>query len=166
MTVTVSAPRFEHHREALGIGEPRPRLSWVVESAPSGWEQTAYRVEVHRDGSARSFDLSSPDQVLVAWPDDALRSREQVRVRISVRGRDGAWSVPGEWATAEAGLLHPLDWQPAGGPDLERESPDRHAPPCTGATRVRGAERPRPRASVRERARSLPGRDQRRPRGR
>ena len=36
---TVSSPRFEHHRDPLGIGESRPRLSWIVESAPAGWRQ-------------------------------------------------------------------------------------------------------------------------------
>ena len=36
MSITITPVRFEHHREALGIGEREPRLSWVVGSAPAG----------------------------------------------------------------------------------------------------------------------------------
>ncbi|MET0296047.1 MAG: family 78 glycoside hydrolase catalytic domain [Microbacterium sp.] len=110
MTATVSAPRFEHHREALGIGEARPRLSWTVGSAPSGWRQVAYRVEVATGTGTRSFDVESADQVLVPWPADELGSRDRVDVRISLQGDDGAWSEPGPWAAVETGLLQPTDW--------------------------------------------------------
>ena len=41
----LSPVRFEHHREALGIGEPAPRLSWQV-TAPPGWRQAAYELVV------------------------------------------------------------------------------------------------------------------------
>ena len=42
---------FEHHREALGIGEARPRLSWTtatspVNSADPEWVQGAYEVRL------------------------------------------------------------------------------------------------------------------------
>ena len=40
--VRVADVRFEHHLEALGIGESAPRLSWRVETAIAGWRQTAY----------------------------------------------------------------------------------------------------------------------------
>ncbi|MEU1973008.1 family 78 glycoside hydrolase catalytic domain [Microbacterium sp. NPDC019599] len=109
MTATVSAPRIEHHRDARGIGESRPRLSWSVTSAPAGWRQHAYRVEVRRGAASGSFDVESPEQVLVAWPAEALASREIAEVRVSVRG-DAGWSEPGPWTTVEAGLLEPSDW--------------------------------------------------------
>ncbi|MCW3493252.1 alpha-L-rhamnosidase [Microbacterium sp. SSM24] len=110
MTVTVSAPRFEHHREALGIGESRPRLSWVVESAPEQWQQSAYRVEVASRGATSSFEVTSDDQVLVEWPAEPLVSRERAAVRVAVRGQDGTWSAAGPWAHVEAGLLDASDW--------------------------------------------------------
>ncbi|MEN0022831.1 MAG: glycoside hydrolase family 78 protein [Microbacterium sp.] len=110
MPATVSAPRFEHHREPLGIGEAAPRLSWFVESAPADWTQTEYRVEIETGGSVQSFDIASDDQVLVAWPAAPLPSRGRASVRISVRGADGPWSEPGPWATVETGLLSPSDW--------------------------------------------------------
>jgi len=131
MTVTVSAPRFEHHREALGVGESRPRLSWRVTDAPAGWQQGAYRVERRHTGAGtETFEIHSPEQVLVPWAGEPLASREAASVRISVRGVDGAWSDASPWASVEAGLLDPDDWlaQPVGGAwDEEPDSDDRRA---------------------------------------
>ena len=110
MSVTVDAPRIEHHREPLGIGERMPRLSWRIASAPSGWRQTAYSVELGRDGDVTTYVVDSPEQVLVDWPADPLRSREIVTVRIAVRGEDGGWSAASVPTVLEAGLLEPGDW--------------------------------------------------------
>ncbi|KAF2414929.1 alpha-L-rhamnosidase [Microbacterium sp. B35-04] len=110
MSVTVDAPRIEHHREPVGIGERMPRLSWRVASAPSGWRQTAFSVEVDRDGDVTTYVVDSPEQVLVDWPAAPLRSREIVTVRIAVRGEDGAWSAASVPTVLEAGLLEPGDW--------------------------------------------------------
>jgi hypothetical protein len=41
----LSPVRFEHHREALGIGEAAPRLSWHVAAEP-GWQQAAYELAI------------------------------------------------------------------------------------------------------------------------
>ena len=42
--VTITAVRFEHCQEALGIGASRPRLSWMVETASTGWCQIGYEI--------------------------------------------------------------------------------------------------------------------------
>ena len=109
--VTLSSPRFEHHREALGIGESAPRLSWKT-IAPAGWRQAAYEVEVTRGADATSSGrIESRDSVLVPWVGEPLRSREAASVRVRVWG--GAEEAPSEWSessTVEAGLLHPSDW--------------------------------------------------------
>ncbi|MFK3835816.1 family 78 glycoside hydrolase catalytic domain [Microbacterium sp. NPDC087868] len=110
MPATVSAVRFEHHREPLGIGESRPRLSWVIDTAPTGWTQTASRIEIDTDGAVDTFEIDSDAQVLVPWPGRALHSRARASVRVRVRGTDGEWSDPSPWATVETGLLHPEDW--------------------------------------------------------
>ena len=72
MSITVTPVRFEHHREALGIGETTPRLSWVVAAAPSGWRQARYEVEgraADAAGPAASVvAVDSADSVLVPWP--------------------------------------------------------------------------------------------------
>ena len=33
---TIANVRFEHHRDALGVGEARPRLSWIVATTIAG----------------------------------------------------------------------------------------------------------------------------------
>ncbi|MDP3949449.1 alpha-L-rhamnosidase [Microbacterium sp.] len=130
MPVIVDAPRIEHHREPLGIGERMPRLSWRVSSAPAGWRQSAYRVEVDHDGIRRSYDVESTDQVLVDWPAEALGSREIARVAIAVRGEDGRWSAASESTTLETGLLDPEDWiaRPVGAARNENPHSDERRP--------------------------------------
>lgn len=130
MSVTVDAPRIEHHREPIGIGERMPRLSWRVASAPSGWRQTGYSVEVARDGDVTSYVVDSAEQVLVPWPAPALRSREIVTVRIAVRGGNGAWSEASAPTTLEAGLLEPSDWlaRPVGATRNENPHSDERRP--------------------------------------
>ncbi|OCL31925.1 hypothetical protein BCR15_07660 [Tessaracoccus lapidicaptus] len=107
MTVTPTAPRFDHHRTALGIGEPRPRISWIVETAPPGWAQAAYEIE-QRDGA--TVRVASPESVLVPWPLGDLASRERREVRVRVTGTDGVVGGWSEWAPVEAGLLDQADW--------------------------------------------------------
>lgn len=130
MPVIVDAPRIEHHREPLGIGERMPRLSWIVSSAPSGWEQTAYRVDIERDGATESFEVDGGDQVLVGWPAAPLGSRDIATVRIAVRGADGAWSEASAPTTLETGLLDPSDWiaRPVGATRNENPHSDERRP--------------------------------------
>jgi alpha-L-rhamnosidase len=106
-----SPPRFEHHREALGIGEPAPRISWKTVADP-GWRQTAYELRITRRGGTRHAGrVTSPDSVLVPWPDRPLASREAATVAVRLWGGNEAeptaWSEPG---SVEAGLLAPEDW--------------------------------------------------------
>ena len=101
----LSPVRFEHHREALGIGEPAPRLSWHV-AAEHGWRQAAYELAIGDE----VFLMASAESVLVAWPAAPLRPREARTVRVRVTGADGCvsdWSDP---ATVERGLDQG-DWQ-------------------------------------------------------
>ncbi|TPX00860.1 hypothetical protein FJ656_30590, partial [Schumannella luteola] len=72
MTAIASAPRIEHHRAPLGIGESRPRLSWTVE-APDEWRQAGYELAVTRDDTTVEHAVSSPEQILVPWPGGPLR---------------------------------------------------------------------------------------------
>lgn len=127
---TPSSPSFEHHREALGIGEAAPRLSWKTRAEP-GWAQSAYEIEIVRDGRAHATGrIDSPDSVLVPWPIDPLGSRERADVRVRVWGTD---QEPSEWSTVaavETGLLHPSDWiaVPVGGAWPEQADSDDRRP--------------------------------------
>lgn len=107
----LSAPRFEHHREALGIGEPAPRLSWTVTGIDAR-TQVGYDVEItdQRDGASSVHSVDSDASVLVPWPEAPLLSRERRAVRIKLRFADqteSEWSEPG---IVETGLLQESDW--------------------------------------------------------
>ncbi len=111
--VTIANIRFEHHHNALGVGEARPRLSWIVTTSVAEWCQAGYEIEAYelsgqlRDRTGR---VESNSSVLVSWPFAQLSSREALAVRVRVWGVDGqlsAWSVP---SLIEAGLLRVDDW--------------------------------------------------------
>ncbi|BBH63318.1 alpha-L-rhamnosidase [Actinoplanes sp. OR16] len=107
-----SAPRFEHRTEpgrVLGIGTPHPRLSWTVDHAERGWQQTAYEVEIVRDGQPQLFRVAGAEQVLVPWPALPLTSREQAQVRVRVAHGDD-WSPWSPAGVVEAGLFSESDW--------------------------------------------------------
>ena len=106
-----SAPRIDHRTDpgpVLGITNPRPRLSWTVGSAPEGYVQSAYEIEVVRGDESTIWTVSSSEQVLVPWPGAALEARESATVRVRVRG--SKWSDWSEPTTVEAGLLRDDDW--------------------------------------------------------
>ena len=123
--------RFEHLRDALGIGAAQPRLSWQVQTSTQGWLQAAYAVEAFDAAGAplaQTGRVESGDSVLVAWPFEPLASRERRLVRVRVWGADGAASPWSEAAAVEAGLLHPGDWSarfitPAWDEDTSRPQP-------------------------------------------
>ncbi|MGW2719150.1 family 78 glycoside hydrolase catalytic domain [Streptomyces sp. NPDC001492] len=109
----VTAPVLEHHREPLGIGESRPRLSWRTETDTPDWTQQAYRLEITAtDGTVLTDTgrVEGADSVLVDWPGEPLASRSRFGVRVQVWGEGAepsAWS-PATWA--ETGLLARTDW--------------------------------------------------------
>ena len=90
MNVTVAAPRIEHHRDPLGIGEAAPRISWRISDAPTGWTQNSYRLLIERESGSRAHEVAGDDQVLVPWPESPLASRERAVVRVQIAGADAA----------------------------------------------------------------------------
>ena len=111
--VIVARLRFEHLHDAIGIANPRPRLSWITQATARDWQQSAYEIEAYRaDGqlSARTGRVESGDSVLVPWPFAPLASREQLFVRVRVWGPDDESSSWSELVSVEAGLLQPSDW--------------------------------------------------------
>ncbi|MFJ2813560.1 family 78 glycoside hydrolase catalytic domain [Streptomyces sp. NPDC087294] len=111
--MNVTAPVLEHHREPLGIGESRPRLSWRTETDTPDWTQQAYRIEITAaDGTVRTDTgrVEGTDSVLVAWPGDPLGSRDRADVRVQVWG---AGPEPSAWSPVtriETGLLSRSEW--------------------------------------------------------
>nr|BFF14969.1 hypothetical protein GCM10025699_62720 [Microbacterium flavescens] len=127
MSIAVTDLRIEHGGEALGLGTPRPRLSWRL-AGPSGWRQASAEIALDTaSGATETVVLDTTDQVLVDWPFADLGSRERVEVRVRVTGLDGSvspWSRP---EPVETGLLLASDWQarPVGGAWAEEPGTDR-----------------------------------------
>jgi alpha-L-rhamnosidase len=98
-------PRAEHLDDPLGIGERRPRLSWLLPAAATA--QYACRLAT-ADGADTGW-VPGGDSVLVPWPFAPLGSCERVTVRVAVR-TDLGESPFSEPLTVEAGLLSAADW--------------------------------------------------------
>jgi alpha-L-rhamnosidase len=109
---TVAALRCEHEVDPLGIDVARPRLSWQIRSSARGVVQSAYQIEVRRDGH-RVWDtgkIASDRSVHVPYGGPALVSSGRYTWRVRAwdgAGRATAWSAP---ARFEMGLLAPSDW--------------------------------------------------------
>ncbi|KAI8623914.1 glycoside hydrolase family 78 protein [Xylariaceae sp. FL1651] len=114
MAVSISQVSFEHHRVSLGIGEASPRISWQFEGDAANWVQSAYSLEVTRQGQSNVFNVTSSDSVLVDWPTVALSSAESALVRVKAYGGDNGPNT--DWSEAfsvETGLLTEEDWSGA-----------------------------------------------------
>ncbi|CAN7506824.1 glycoside hydrolase family 78 protein [Arthrobacter sp. LjRoot78] len=111
MPTTVKPATFDHLREALGVGNSTPRISWKTLAAP-GWTQAAYQIETTSNGETHvSERIASADSVLVPWPAAPLSSGDEAAVRVRVWGAGDA--DPSDWSAhsvVEAGLLRPEDW--------------------------------------------------------
>ena len=117
MGATVTDLRIEHGGPALGLGTPRPRLSWRLDGPP-GWRQASAEIALETaSGATETALLDTVDQVLVDWPFADLGSRARVSVRVRITGEDGSVSPWSDPTPVETGLLLPDDWQarPVGG---------------------------------------------------
>ena len=108
----------EQRTEPLGVGEPRPRLSWRLASDRRGAAQSAYRITA----ADRAADLDDPtrlawdsgrressDGLLVPWEGAVLRSATRYLWRVEVWDETGAAAGSAQ-SWFETGLLHRDDW--------------------------------------------------------
>jgi alpha-L-rhamnosidase len=113
--------RTEHRTEPLGLGEPRPRLSWRLASDRRGAAQSAYRITA----AGRTADLDDPGRllwdsgrretgecVLVPWDGPVLRSATRYHWRVELWDETGAPAGTAD-SWFETGLLHREDWTAA-----------------------------------------------------
>ncbi len=111
--ISITDITFEHYRELLGIGEVRPRLTWIVRTTANAWQQASYQVELYGpDGQLleQTDRLDSSQSVLVDWPFAPLSARQQADVRARVAGTDGRPSEWSQFCRVEVGLITPNDW--------------------------------------------------------
>jgi alpha-L-rhamnosidase len=115
----VAAPRCEYLVNPLGVHEPTPRLSWIVESPRRGERQTACQVLVASSAERLAKDqgdlwdsgkVAAEDNAQVAYAGQPLASRQACFWKARVWDRDdqpSAWCAPADW---EMGLLKAEDW--------------------------------------------------------
>ena len=110
---SVASLRCEYKVDPLGIDVAQPRLSWQLRSEARGVVQSAYQLEVTREGK-RVWDTGkvvSDRSVHVPYGGPALESSRRYAWRVRVwdgGGQATAWSAPASW---EMGLLSPGDWK-------------------------------------------------------
>lgn len=112
--------RCEYVREPLGIDEPFPRLSWILQSDERGQKQTAYQVLVASGPELLAKDngdlwdsgrVESDQSTHVVYAGKPLASRMRCFWKVRVwdqGGRESPWSESARWTM---GLLKPEDWQ-------------------------------------------------------
>jgi alpha-L-rhamnosidase len=116
--LTPNRLRCEYLTNPLGLGEAKPRLSWIVESDRRGEAQTAYRIVVVTDprligqGLGDLWDtgkVTSGETAQIEYAGKPLRSGQRAWWAVTVWDRDGhaTTSKPAFW---EMGLLQPSDW--------------------------------------------------------
>jgi alpha-L-rhamnosidase len=143
--VSVANLRCEYKVDPLGIDVTAPRLSWQLRSEARGVVQSAYQVQVTRDGRT-AWDtgrVASDRSVQVPYAGPALESSRRYTWRVRVwdgAGRASAWSAPASW---EMGLLKPEDWkarwiEAAANEDTKTSQP---APMLRGTFAVKGKVR-------------------------
>jgi alpha-L-rhamnosidase len=118
--VTPARLHCEYLVNPLGLDEPRPRLSWVVESDQRAQKQTAYQILVASDEARLTKDkgdlwnsgkVRRGDTTGIAYAGKALKSRQPCFWKVRVWDKDGkasAWSEAAGWSM---GLLKPEDWK-------------------------------------------------------
>ena len=110
---SVAQLRCEYKADPLGIDAAQPRLSWQLRSDERGVVQSAYQVQVTREGKAvwDTGKVASDRSVHVAYGGPALESSGRYAWRVRVwdgHGSASAWSARAFW---EMGLLRAEDWK-------------------------------------------------------
>ena len=96
--------RCEYLIDPLGMDEPAPRLSWIVESGERAQRQTAYRILVSTNESSLKHDsgelwdsgkVASDDTIAVVYHGPPLASHQRCFWKVKVWDRDDRGSLPG-----------------------------------------------------------------------
>jgi len=120
MMLKVKTLRCEHFNNPIGLGCPKPRLSWHIESDNMHVTQKRVQLQVALNAAFDSLIWNhfaySEQSVLVPYEGPPLESgqRYYYRVKVWAQGagdaepQESAWSEPAFW---EMGLLHEQDWK-------------------------------------------------------
>jgi alpha-L-rhamnosidase len=95
------------------IDTPKPRLGWMISSEQQDEIQSAYEIQVRRDGELvwDSEKVDSDQSVGVEYGGPSLVSGSAYQWRVRVWGRAGEASDWSDNATWQVGFLDPEDWK-------------------------------------------------------
>jgi len=119
-SIEVKELKCEYFKNPIGLGDTKPRLSWIMTSDEQGQYQSAYQVLVATSPdllSEKAADMwnsgkgSSDQSIQVEYAGKALESRDQCWWKVRVWDKDGKVSSWSEPASFEIGLLKARDWQ-------------------------------------------------------
>ena len=130
--------RCEYLSDPLGIDEPAPRLSWIVESGERGQRQTAWRVLVASTEKLLLQDqgdlwdtgkVAGDETIGAAYQGKPLVSHQRCFWKVKVWDKDGQESPWSKTAIWSMGLLQAGDWKAEWiGHDKPRQKPLSEAP--------------------------------------
>lgn len=115
----ITSLRCEYYKEALGIEQSHPRLSWKLEAEKRGVRQTAYQIRVDRtedglqSGGADLWDsgkVTSDQSILVPYGGPALGSGERAYWTVTVWDENDLAVEADTVSWWEMGLLNRSDW--------------------------------------------------------
>lgn len=115
--LTVSNLTCEYMKNPTGIGDRKPRFSWMLESEDTNVTQASYHLQVCKETPDfidlvwDSGKVDSDKSVGVDYSGSELMSRTQYFYRVKItdnKGRESGWS---EIASFETGILSVDEWQ-------------------------------------------------------
>ena len=130
--------RCEYLTNPLGLGEPSPRLGWILESRRRNQAQSAYQILVAESEEELNADrgtlwdsgkIASNRSVGVVYEGKRLGSRARCYWKVRVWDSDDNPSPYSEPASWEIGLLHRSDWTGRWIGLGEADPEEGHAPP-------------------------------------
>ncbi|WP_018630804.1 alpha-L-rhamnosidase [Niabella aurantiaca] len=103
----------EHLTNPLGIDNPQPRFSWILEDAENGALQKTYQVIVSRDGGAEVWNsgISPSSGNLVTYAGPALEPFTRYRWQVIITGKDGRAYPRSAPAFFETGMMQQQHWK-------------------------------------------------------
>lgn len=99
MALSLGAISIDNNPPNLGIGNPRPRISWRFQGNATAWEQSSYELEILRDGlpTPRSHAANTSQSLYIPWPEEPLGSSEAVEVRVRAHGDSDEGKISTDW---------------------------------------------------------------------
>ncbi len=112
--------KTESAHEPLGIDNPNPRFSWLIEASGPSTAQLAYRIMVASTRQLLEDDMGdiwdsgmvqNPENIFIPYNGIALSSGSQYFWKVKIwdtKDRESDWSQTASWTM---GLLNPSDWK-------------------------------------------------------